>query len=183
MKSTEFYITPKGGIMITDDSGTRELREGDRDFISDMIRKIGDFYPDALARLSTIFEKNRFNIPHYEYNIVSRFIRCNWGRFDSIIDIDQFGHFSFEEVECPLRGECCSEGIICNPKFNSKLSEREIEIMHRFYDNHTIEQIADEMYLSVETVKTHKRNAFKRTNTHSLAEFFLYAKRNNLFKD
>ena len=181
MKNIEFYRTPNGGIMIHDEKGVRELKENDRNFISAMMQKIGDFHPDTLARLSQHFDKKRFNIPHFEYSIVSRFIRCNWGRFDSVIDIDQFGYFNFEEVECPLRGECPHEGIICRPRFNSNLSEREIEVMSNYYKNKSTVQIADDMCLSTETVRTHKRNAFKRTGTHSLAEFYLYAKNNNLF--
>lgn len=182
MKNVEFYITPQGGIMIHDDAGVRELKESERDFITKMMKKIGDFHPEALARLSSIFEKKRFNIPHYEFCIVSRFIRCNWGRFDSLFDIDQYGNFNFEEVECPLRGECCHEGVICRPKFNSQLSAREIEVMQYFYEGKSAEQIAERLFISIDTVRTHKRNAFKRTDTHSLAEFFLYAKNNNLFE-
>ncbi|SFK98873.1 regulatory protein, luxR family [Porphyromonadaceae bacterium KH3CP3RA] len=185
MKNKEFYITPTGGIMIHDDNGVHELTQKDRDFISKMIVRIGDFYPEALSALSKEYDCRRFNVPYYEYSIVSRFIRCNWGRYDSVIDVDQFGYFNFEEVECPLRGsgDCKLDGIVCRPKFNSKLSDRELEVMRNYYDNLTAEQVADRMCISIETVRTHKRNAFKRTGTRSLAEFFLYAKNNNLFND
>lgn len=181
MKNIEFYRTPTGGIMINDSKGTRELKETDRNFISEMIKKIGEFYPEALADLSKTYECKRFNIPHFEYTIVSRFIRCNWGTFDSIVDIDQFGYFNFEEVECPLRGECKSENVICRPKFNSKLSFRELEVMRCYYEGCETEEIADRLCISIETVKTHVRNAFKRTSTHSMSEFILYAKNNNIF--
>ena len=181
MESIEFYQTPKGGIMIHDLNGARQLKEHDREFIGKMIEKLSEFYPEALADLSKLFEKKRLNIPHFEYRIVLRFIKCNWGKFDSAMDIDQFGNLNFEEVECPLRGECPQEGIVCKPKFNSNLSDREIEVMRCYYDGLTAEQIANKICLSIETVKTHKRNVFKRTNTHTLAEFFLYAKSKNLF--
>lgn len=185
MNNIEFYITPAGGIMIHDKNGVRELTQKDRDFISKMIRKIGDFFPESLSALSKEYDCRRFNIPFYEFSIVSRFIRCNWGRFDSVVDIDQFGYFNFEEVDCPLRGsgDCKLDGIVCRPKFNSRLSERELEVMRNYYDNLTAEQVADKMCISVETVRTHKRNVFKRTGTHSLPEFFLYAKNNNLFNE
>ena len=185
MKNKEFYITPTGVIMIHDEEGVHELTQKDRDFISKMILRIGDFYPEALSALSKEYDCRRFNVPYYEFSIVSRFVRCNWGRYDSVIDIDQFGYFNFEEVECPLRGsgDCKLDGIVCRPKFNSNLSERELVVMGYFYDNLTPEQVADKMCISAETVRTHKRNALKRTGTHSLAEFFLYAKNNNLFND
>ncbi|MFA6662047.1 MAG: helix-turn-helix domain-containing protein [Bacilli bacterium] len=185
MINKEFYITPNGGIMIHDEKGVHELTQKDRQFISEMIIRIGDFYPEALSALSREYECRRFNVPYYEFSIVSRFIRCNWGRYDSIIDIDQFGFFNFEEVDCPLRGcgDCKLDGVVCRPKFNSKLSERELEVMQYYYSNLNAEQISDKMCISAETVRTHKRNVFKRTNTKSLAEFFLYAKNNHLFND
>lgn len=183
MSNMEFYITPKGDIMIHCQDGVRMLQVSDRTFVSGMIKVIQEFYPEALSSLSKVFEKLRFASAIHEFNIVRRFIKCNWGKFDSVMDIDQFGNLNFEEVECPLRGECTLEGIVCKPKFNSKLSERELEIMRLFYASQTLEEIAEKLCLSIETVKTHKRNAFKRVKVHSLPEFFLYAKQNHLFEN
>ena len=93
------------------------------------------------------------------------------------------GNFHFEEVECPLRGECTCEGTICKPAFNSTLSERELEIMGSFYKGMDENNIAEKYSISIDTVRTHKRNAFRRINVHSLAEFFQYARTHNLFKN
>ncbi|WP_255495847.1 helix-turn-helix transcriptional regulator [Bacteroides sp. 51] len=97
------------------------------------------------------------------------------------MDIDQFGYFNFEEAECPLHGECEFQGVICKPKFNSRLSDRELNVMRGYYEQSSEADIAKQMYISVETVRTHKRNAFQRVKVHSLSEFILYAKNNNLF--
>lgn len=185
MKNLEFYITPTGSIMIHDDNGTHTLTQKDREFITKMIAKIEDYYPEALAALTKEYDCRRHNVPFYEFSIVSRFIRCNWSNFDSIVDIDQFGHFNFEEVSCPLRGcgDCKLDGIVCKPKFNSNLSDREREVMKYYYQGKHAETIADKLCISVETVRTHKRNAFRRTDTNALAEFILYAKNHNLFND
>ena len=183
MTNIEFYITPKGDIMVHDSDGARMLTPTDRGVISHLIRTFQEFYPDAVKALSKNFEKLRFNIPLFEFNIARRLIKCYWGKFDSMLDIDQFGNLNFEEVECPLRGECQLEGIVCKPRFNSKLSERELEVMRHFYENKSAEEIAESICLSVETVKTHKRNAFKRIKVHSLSEFFIYARDNKLFEN
>ena len=178
----EFYQTPTGGIMIHDASGSRKLTEHDRDFIAAMMDKISDFYPDSLKGASEEYIKYSYNIPLYEYKIISRVIKCNWGKFDSTMDIDRFGNFNFEEVECPLRGECRWEGVICKPKFNSNLSDREQEVMQLFYEGASDEDVANRLCISIETVKTHKRNAFRRTGVHSLPEFIIYARDKKLFK-
>lgn len=183
MAGTEFYLTPNGGVMIHDLNGTRLLRESDRTFIQLMIEKLSDFYPEVLKVLSNEFENSRKNVPYFEFRIVQRFIKCNWGKFDSVMDIDEFGSLNFEEVECPIRGECKMEGVVCKPKFNSNLSDREIEVMKYFWENKTPEEIADILYISVKTVSTHRRNAFKRTNSHTLAQFFTFAKSRNIFEN
>lgn len=180
--NTEFYITPNGGIMINDDKGTRPLSEQSRDFVSAMIGKINDFHPEALARASEVYNGSRYNIPLFEFKIVRRFIKCNWAKFDSTIDIDQFGNFNFEEGECPLRGECPHEGVICKPKFNSNLSDREREVMQLLYEGYSDDQVANTLFISTETVKTHKRNAFRRTRVHSLPEFIILARDKGMFK-
>ncbi len=97
------------------------------------------------------------------------------------MDIDHVGNFNFEEPECPMKGECPHEGVICRPKFNSKLSSREIEVMKLYYENMDDSEISSRLYISIDTVRTHKRNAFQRLKIHSMSEFILYAKNHNLF--
>lgn len=181
LRNMEFYRTPNGEIMIHDESGSRYLTEKDRTFISAFIAKMDVFWTDSLKALSMLYNKSRHNVPLYEFKIVRRFLKCNFGRFDNTLDIDQLGNYHFEDVECPLRGECPLEGVVCRPKFNSSLSSREIEIMHCHYDGMSVEQISERLSISPDTVTTHKRNALQRTGTHSLQEFFIYARNNNLF--
>lgn len=178
----EFYFNPNGEVMMTDEHGTRQLKQSDRSFISEIITRMGMFWPEALEKASIEYADRRFNIPLFEFMIVRRFLKCNFGKYDSTMDIDQMGNFHFEEVDCPLRGECKCEGIICKPKFNSTLSERELDIMRSFYEGMDEVRIADKHCVSVETVRTHKRNSFRRISVHSLAEFFQYARNNNLFQ-
>ncbi len=181
LSNKEFYRTPNGEVMIHDENGSHCLTEQDRNFITAFIAKMNSFWPEALQELSKIFDKSRHNIPLFEFKIVRRFLKCNFGRYDNTLDVDQMGNFHFEEVECPLRGECMSEGKICRPKFNSSLSNREVEVMHCFYEGMAVDQVSERMCISPDTVITHKRNALQRTGTHSIQEFFIYARNNNLF--
>ena len=179
----EFYNTPEGEVMIHDDIGVRVFTEKDRDVIMLLITRLTEFYPEALKSLSGWFDKNKHNRRFFEFLIVKQFLKCNFGNFDSVLDVDQFGSFHFEEVSCPLRGTCKHEGIVCKPKFNSKLSERELEVMKMFCQGANSDKIADSLFLSPATVATHKRNALQRLDLHSLAEFISYAHKNNIFKE
>ena len=131
MTGMEFYFTPKGEVMIIDECGTRQLEQSNREFISEIITRMGIFWPEALEKASLEYTDRRYNIPWFEFSIVRRF-----------------------------------------PKFNSTLSERELSVMRSFYEGMEENAIADKYCISLETVRTHKRNAFRRINVHSLAEFF-----------
>ena len=52
MTGMEFYFTPKGEVMITDECGTRQLEQSNREFISEIITRMGIFWPEALEKAS-----------------------------------------------------------------------------------------------------------------------------------
>lgn len=187
LRNIEFYVTPFGEVMLNDDSkGTHQYSQSDREFTCAYLGILSSFYPWALKSLSEIHKDKKANVPYYEFSMVRRSIKCNFSNYDTVMDIDQLGNWHFEEVSCPLRGGDCKyekgDCRICRPKFKSDLSERELETMQCFNNNMNAEEIAEKLFISVETVKTHKRNVFKRTNSHTLAEFLLYAKSKNLFE-
>lgn len=132
LANIEFYNTPEGEVMMHDEEGVRVFTDKEREVIMKVIFRLTEFYPEALKGLSEWFEKSRYNRRFFEFLIVKQFLKCNFGNFDSVLDVDQFGIFHFEEVACPLRGACKYEGVVCKPKFNTRLSERELEVM-RFY--------------------------------------------------
>lgn len=181
IKTQEFYTTPDGDVMMRADGETRQLLETDKQFIADFITHISEFYPDAYAALCAEYARSRLNRSHYEYLLVKRFIKCNFGEYDNKLDVTDMGHFQFEYVKCPMRGECKYEGTICNPKFNSTLSPRELDVMELLYKRHTIDEISETLYISIETVKNHRRNALQRLRLRSTSDFIAYAYQNNLF--
>lgn len=77
--------------------------------------------------------------------------------FDSIKD------FSISEVK---------------PIYN--LSEREIEIIKWVVNGNTTYEIADQLFISEHTVKTHKKNIFKKVGINSVSQLATFAINNNL---
>lgn len=94
---------------------------------------------------------------------VRRFIKCNFGLYDNVIDIDENWNFRFEFVGCPLRGECKSDKIICAPKFNSKLSDRQLEVMRLLYEGKSDSEIADRLFISLNTVNNHRKTVLEKS--------------------
>ncbi len=80
-----------------------------------------EFYPEAYAALRKYYARYDGNKCYRDFLAVRRFIKCNFGLYDNMIDIDENWNFKFEFVGCPLRGECDGFKKICEPKFNSTL--------------------------------------------------------------
>ena len=176
MVNTEFYNTPEGIIMVKKQgSPVREFTINDREIIQEILSVIRECYPKAFSRLSGLYTKNERNRLLFEFNIVNRFIRCNFGEYDQqAYDIDYQGRFCFEEVHCPLRGECLHEGVICKPELNTKLTEREKEIVKFIADGLQAQDIADELYISVATVNRHRENIKAKLRLRNIGEIVSY---------
>jgi DNA-binding CsgD family transcriptional regulator len=182
LKNFEFYGTPSGDVMIQEqDKPVVVYEQSFKEFTDTMIDALVDFYPEAFKALSEHYAVSKLNPKYYRFLIAHRFIRCNWFKYDNIQDVDHNGTFRFEFVSCPMRGECKYCNIICQPKFNSNLSDRELAVMRLYYESASPEEIADKLFISPMTVLKHKRNSLAKLGLHSLADFISYASRNKLF--
>lgn len=176
------YFTCDGALYVLEDGKTRAITEKDTDLIDQLLASVRDFYPEAYKALQKAYEKSSLNVPYYKWLMATRFIRCNFGELDTTdADMTDDGSFRFEKVKCPLRGECPYEGVICMPRFNTKLSEAENRVMKLYFGNPRIEEIAEVLYLSGHTVKNHIKAAYSKLGIHSRGEFISYANKNHLY--
>lgn len=171
LSNIEFFTDPQGNVMVADEQGVRTYREEEVQLTNALFARIEEDYPDAFKALGEAYSRSRANVPYFKYLCVSRFIRCNFGVYDSRTDVGIDGGFKLEEVQCPLRCECPHANIICNAKRSTKLTQRQREVMKLLCEGYTMEQVAELLYIAVETVKATKRNAFLKVGAHSLAEF------------
>ena len=63
MTGMEFYFTPKGEVMIIDECGTRQLEQSNREFISEIITRMGIFWPEALMASIRSMVVERLSLP------------------------------------------------------------------------------------------------------------------------
>lgn len=176
MESVEFYNTPEGDVMYKQlGKPVQELTADSREVIEEMLDLIKTRYPQTFRTLCELYTASELNRKVYEFNIVSRFCRCNFGEYDAHTpDIDADGFFHFEEVKCPLRGECRMEGVICKPKLDSKLTDRELDIVELISKGLRAQEIADRLYISVKTVQRHRENIKAKLQLRSLAQVAAY---------
>jgi len=69
------------------------------------------------------------------------------------------------------------------PKSNfprEKLSKREIQVLELIVDGKTSQEIADELCISITTVRTHTQNVYRKLEVYNRAEATAIAIKNNL---
>ena len=181
MERLEFYIYEQELWCKHPDGKNELIGENSTELIGYILEKVQNCYPEAYNALEKFYSKSSANIRYYKYLMARRFIKCNFSRLDSTtLDVGN-GVFNFEKVECPMRGECQFEGVICSPKFNSRLSPAELRVMEPFFNGRTKEEIAEALFISPGVVKLHIKNAYAKLGVHEKAEFIRYAQENNLF--
>lgn len=180
--NAEFYSFENEVWLKMADGSMKILSETDYKVVCDIADIISTFYPKAFAALCKEYKACALNRPYYLYRIVCRFIKCNFSALDVTPDIGPDMSCTFEYINCPLRGECKFEHVICRPEFNHKLSPAEKRVMALVYEGLTEDEIGERLKLSPLTIHTHVRNAYSRLGIHSKGEFIKYATQHNLFK-
>lgn len=182
VSNIEFYNTPEGDVMMKElHCPAVVLKETDRPTIEAMLAIIRDRYPKAHARLMQLYSSSTMNRWHYEFRVVHRFIRCNFGEYDQYnLDINKDGQFVFEEVKCPLRGECEHEGGICRPELDTQLTDREMDVFRLVASNYQTDEIAEELHISPYTVNRQRENIKAKIKVHNVGEMISYWHRNQM---
>lgn len=184
IKNTEFTSTPSGDIEIRQEGAPVVMYERNQlQFTELMLEYIRQHYTEAYEALAEEYAHMSRNKVNYDYRMVHRFIRCNWQEYDDKEDIDgeEVAHFEKVHINCPMRGECKYFKIICDPKYSSALTNKEMDVMRLYYEGMGRGQIADELCISINTLDKHRQNVLKKTGMNSLTEFNTYARKNNLF--
>lgn len=174
MEAVEFFII-NGQTCIRHNGVSKPLTPSDRDAVEFMLRNMEHCFPEAVKRLREWAAGSAANKRFFEYRIVDRFIRCNFGEADFLYPDVENGMFHFEEVKCPLRGICRDEGIVCKPKFQVPLPEEEGRAAALYSKGLTAHEIAGMLKKSVKTIKNQLDNARKRLHldrTRDLIKIF-----------
>jgi DNA-binding NarL/FixJ family response regulator len=62
-----------------------------------------------------------------------------------------------------------------------QITERELEVLELILKEHTNQEIAEKLFISVRTVDAHRRNLLQKTGARNTAGLVRYALENNLF--
>lgn len=176
------HMTGEAMYHVIGEQVSKELTPKDSAIIENILETSKTFYPEQYAALDSEYKSCSLNKSRFNFVRARRIINCCFGENDRQPDIDEFGNYNFEMVKCPLIAECKWYKIICQPRFESSLSDREFEVMSYYFKRFKTETIAEKMFLSIHTVSNHRKHSLRKMKLHSLEEFIDYAHVNNLFK-
>lgn len=178
LTNIEFFKTPDGDVMYKRQGGpVRELSEHDRELVANLLSLVRTRYPEAFAALSEQYSRSECNRAWYEFRMVSRFIRCNLGDYDTqTIDIDSDGLLHMEQMKCPLMGagDCRWDGVICHPVLSTGLTTRELEVLPLLAEGLQSQEIAERLFISKNTVDRHRQNIMAKLGKRNTAELAAY---------
>jgi DNA-binding CsgD family transcriptional regulator len=144
--------------------------------ILDILRADLDAHPKARVAM-----ENRLGITNPLFQL-KQWAVCNFGNFDNKADLTDDGIIIHEHVNCPQRGTCKFEGIICLPLLveNGTLTPREIQVIKLIAKDLLDKQIADMLGMALNTMSVHRTKIEKKIGCHSKAGITAYAYQNNL---
>ena len=165
-------FTSADGFDIIANQGDDYKKICENDSLVDLIDNIiQEKYPKADTRLKSLYND--------KFSRVRRFCKCNFSIKESIPDIDGSA-FNFEFVNCPMRGECNDETIVCNPELSTGLTVRETEVVREFAKGKLAKEVAYCLYITQRTAETHKRNIYAKIGIGTIGELTNWAHINQI---
>jgi DNA-binding CsgD family transcriptional regulator len=120
--------------------------------------------------------------PHSEYRRIEQFVKCRFGGLDYQADISSEGIQKGEHWDCPLRGHCRSEGVLCKSvTYNGEtLNAQDIALTKLLSTNFTNEAIAQELNIPLGSLHLAKKNLYKKYGVQTKQETTIKAQRLNI---
>ena len=161
--NTEFYVSESETLIIENNRITpfAEISEENKRILQYEINS------DHLV-LNALFEMH----PNSEMKRLEQFTRCRLGGLDYQADIIDGKLQDGEYWECPERGNCKSEGILCRlPTYNGKrLEMNEIKLLQLTATNKTNEVIAEDLNLPLGSFHKFKKSVYKKLKIQTKQE-------------
>ncbi len=182
-----FYTDPTSGEAMYRRKGQKdfkELKPDDTEIIELVLGISRVFYPKQYIAVAEEYSPSKSSKRYYGFLRAKRIINCCFGENNGVVNIEtENTTVRIDNVKCPTKPECPFYGIICQPVFHSKLSSREIQVMHLYFKHFSTESIAEQLFISTHTVNNHRKNSLKKLGLNSLEEFIDYAHRHQIYKN
>jgi len=177
--------------MLNTDTEFFKTTEGLKVISSGIVSQFKDISMPLYQRLKEKMqaEPKVFNLlkvwhPQSELAQLEKFTECRFGGLDFTPDISDSKVQDGEYWDCPFRGNCKGEGIVCKPlKFNNHILETlEIKLLNLLATNYTNEVIAEMLTISYGQFHKIKKILYAKLGIQTKQEATLIAVNLNLIK-
>ncbi|RZJ53848.1 MAG: response regulator transcription factor [Flavobacterium sp.] len=142
------------------------------------------FYDDDLKIVKASYPKCKIIILSYFKNkqTINSFLKDNINGFISKDCEEQTIYDALYKIEhgerylCPKTLSALLDVLVMpNPENDQKLTLRESEILKQIAKGNDGKKIASQLFISIHTFRTHRKNIMKKTGRHTTPELILYA--------
>lgn len=161
--TTEFYVSDDQ-VLIIENNRITPFSEISNENAEILLKEIeSDFHVQ-----NALFEMH----PDSEIKRLEQFAKCRFGGLDYQADIKDGQLQDGEYWECPKRGKCKSEGILCKlPTYNGqRLEMSEIKLLQLTATNKINEVIAEELNLPLGSLHKFKKAVYKKLRIQTKQE-------------
>lgn len=161
----EFHFGARLEVYVSEDGEPAYIFTERHTVLIDLIlNRIEKFHPETYSALKDLYKSHSRNKLYFRYKMAKRFIQCNFSEADNTtFDIDEEKVFHYERVRCPIRNECPLSGVVCQPKIRQNLTTRELEVAKALGRGMPIAEIAEQHFVSVNTIKREMQSIKNRT--------------------
>ncbi len=144
-------------------------------------KEILSFYPECKIIIITSFYDDEQVFPAIEAGALSYLLKT--ARADEVISA----------IRKAMKGETVIEPKVANKMLNrlrpkermphDDLTEREMEVLMLIAEGMTNQEISEELFIGIKTVKTHVSNILNKLNVQDRTQAAIYANRHGLVRD
>lgn len=141
-------------------------------FYDDDLKIIKTNYPSCKIIILSYF-KNKQTIDSFLKDNINGFISKDCEEqtiFDALYKIQ-----NGERYLCPKTLNALMDVLVLPSAEDQKLTLREFEILKQIAQGNNGKNIASDLFISIHTFRTHRKNIMKKTGRHTTSELILYA--------
>lgn len=175
--------TPNLKVVNSREELFKSLEKNDVDCLIIDPNNIFLFYDDDLKIIKTSFPKCKIIILSYFKNkqTIDSFLKDNINGFISKDCEEQTIYDALYKIQngerylCPKTLNALMDVLVLPSAEDQKLTMREFEILKQIAQGNNGKNIASDLFISIHTFRTHRKNIMKKTGRHTTSELILYA--------
>ena len=141
-------------------------------------KRIKDVIPDCKVIVLTSYYDDKQIFPALEAGAFSYLLKT--ATAEEIVSAIKKAHHGENVLEPKVAHKVMNRFQDKQPTLHDQLTDRELEVLNCLANGLTNQEIADQLFIGIKTVKTHVSNILRKLDVHDRTQAAVYAHRHNL---